>query len=825
MDDRPGMDTLVPHSTKSLQAMIRTTSSALLITLVVHSASSQEQFAPARTGFVENKGQLMDQNGQPNHHVRYLFRSPGLNVQVRRDGFSYDTWQASGAEEGVPLSRSPEGPLNEAEPAAFDFHRVDISFPGSSGAATLVPSRPGADHFNFYNAVSGQDGAIVVRHFEQVGLLDLYPGIDLVFHVNEAGEGRHVEYDFVVHPGADLSALRMRITGAPARINADGALQMSTAFGEVVEEVPMSWFELGKQRRKTAVDVFAVDGTTFGFRTADGSAPPTGATLVIDPVPSVNWSTMYGGESLDSFLDVVLEANNNTLVSGFTHSPAAIATAGAHLSTYAGGQDAMLVKFNSSGVRQWATYYGGTGSEAGTGVSVDASGNVFMCGGTASSIGIATAGAHKTTLSGARDGYLAKFNAAGVRQWCTYYGGSGVDNCVKVSCDGAGDPGICGGTESLTGIATAGAPDISYGGNGDAFIAKFNSNGVRQWGTYLGGSGEESSNNLSNDGTFFYLVGGTTSTSGIALGATHQTSKSGGLDAYLVKYTGLGAKAWATYYGGAGNDYGLGCLAEPQTGRIYICGSTTSSSGIASAGAHDATYNGPTAVDPFLAKINNTGAREWGTYYGGTSDDWFEDICIGYTGRIYVSGYTLSTTGIATNNTPQTTLTESTSAFLTRWSTTGSRNWGTYFNGSANWMYAKCAARSATVILAGDTRSQTITTPGCHQPDFGGGGFDAYVVSFNDPLFVMMETEDDAERPMLVVRSTDGALSVDPWSTAQGPAEIVVHDATGRMLGTWTWADPSTPLRIRAGNIQPGAYTMRATTAADQRSARFVVEQ
>ena len=62
--------------------------------------------------------------------------------------------------------------------------------------------------------------------------------------------------------------------------------------------------------------------------------------------------------------------------------------------------DAFLVKFNSSGVRQWGTYYGGTGRDIGYSCATDASGNVYSSWMTNSTTGIATTGAHQTTLEG-----------------------------------------------------------------------------------------------------------------------------------------------------------------------------------------------------------------------------------------------------------------------------------------------------------------------------------------------------------------------------------------------------------------------------------------
>jgi hypothetical protein len=92
-------------------------------------------------------------------------------------------------------------------------------------------------------------------------------------------------------------------------------------------------------------------------------------------------------------------------MSGNTQSSAGIATSGAHQTTL---NDAFLVSFNSSGVRQSGTYYGGIKNVC----TSDASGNVYMTGYTQSNSGIATAGAHQTANgnNGYNDAFLIKFN-------------------------------------------------------------------------------------------------------------------------------------------------------------------------------------------------------------------------------------------------------------------------------------------------------------------------------------------------------------------------------------------------------------------------------
>ena len=173
-------------------------------------------------------------------------------------------------------------------------------------------------------------------------------------------------------------------------------------------------------------------------------------------------------------LSCATDASGNVYLAGRTWSTTGIATTGAHQTTSGGSDDAFLVKFNSSGVRQWGTYYGGTRAEVGHSCATDASGNVYLAGITASTTGIATTGAHQTTSGGGSDDtFLVKFNSSGVRQWGTYYGGSGTEHGHSCATDASGNVFLAGYTQSTTGIATLGAHQTTFGGSNDAFLVKF----------------------------------------------------------------------------------------------------------------------------------------------------------------------------------------------------------------------------------------------------------------------------------------------------------------------------------------------------------------
>ena len=104
-----------------------------------------------------------------------------------------------------------------------------------------------------------------------------------------------------------------------------------------------------------------------------------------------------------------------------------------------------------------------------------------------------TPGCHQPTPSGNLEGFIAKFNTAGVRQWITYYGGAQTDKISSCASDLNGNIYVSGSTSTSSGTAIAssnGHQPLYGGGNSDAFLAKFDPSGARQWATYYGGSGD-----------------------------------------------------------------------------------------------------------------------------------------------------------------------------------------------------------------------------------------------------------------------------------------------------------------------------------------------
>jgi hypothetical protein len=379
------------------------------------------------------------------------------------------------------------------------------------------------------------------------------------------------------------------------------------------------------------------------------------------------WGTYYGGSRNEGASSVNNDDSGNVFVLGVTSSTSGIATAGAYQTSNAGSFDIFLAKFScSTGKRLWGTYYGGKNFEQGFGVSSDAMGNVYITGRTYSTSGIATAGSYKSTGGGAAyDAFLSKFSSSGKILWATYYGGSLDDAGFGLCCDDSGNVLITGYTGSTSGIASPGAYKVSLAGSNDAFLAKFSSSGKRVWATYYGGGSDEYGYSVCKDawGSVF-ITGYTLSTSGIATTGAYQTSNAGSSDAFLAKFNNLGSRLWSTYYGGSNEEYCRAVRTDASGNALLTGYSIYSTSGIATPGAYQTSNAG--SFDAFVARFSSSGKRLYATFYGGKGADRGFGECIDISGNVYITGYTYSTSGIATSGSYKTSLGGTTDAFLAK---------------------------------------------------------------------------------------------------------------------------------------------------------------
>ena len=552
--------------------------------------------------------------------------------------------------------------------------------------------------------------------YAKVAYDDVYPGIDVVYYGNQ----RQLEYDFILGPGADPQVITLDVEGADRlEIDKSGDLVMHVGSRRVLQRKPVIYQKVDGVRKEIPGSYVLTNTQQVGFQIAahDASQP-----LIIDPV--LVYSTYLGGANQDEGLGIALDAAGNAFVTGLTASSNFPTTVGAFRTTFSSGFDAFVTKVNATGsALLYSTYLGGSNNDEGLGIAVDAAGNAYVTGFTASTNFPTTVGAFRTTLAFV-DAFVTKLDPTGsVLVYSTYLGGSDRDEAFGIAVDAAGNAYVTGRTVSTDFPNTFGSRAASVG---DAFVTKVDPTGSHLvYSRYVGGNFSDEAYAIAVDvmGNA-YVTGFTASTNFPTTVGAFRTTQISTFDAFVTKLDPTGSVfVYSTYLGGNDNDHGNG-IAVDSAGNAYITGITNSTNFPTTVGAFRTIYGGG-IFDAFVTKLNPTGsALLYSTYLGGNSEDRGQGIAVDAMGNAYVTGFTSSTNFPTTVGAFRTTLSGSFDVFVTKFDSTGSVPvYSTYLGGSAGdqgFGIAVDAARNAYVT--GLTNSRDFpTTAGAFQTTNPGG--------------------------------------------------------------------------------------------------------
>ena len=704
-------------------------------------------------GFAENKGQVLNQNKQKNTEVKFLFHGNGINIQLKKNSFSYDTYEAEKSARNFNPFRIKNKLKKDS--TVFHFHRVDITFPGANPSPKIIAEESQEGYMNYYNAASALG---VVHQFGKIVYKNIYPCIDLVFENNIESDSNGIEYYFIIKPGGDARKIRIKYAGADTHIE-NHKIVIRLEKREIQESIPLSFLsdsisDVNDARKNTPV---AVTYKNFGKNTYGFTVPEYDKSkiLTVDPVPDLVWGTYYGGSLNDWAYAVAISADGTVVIGGSSDNDN-FATSGAYQTTLVGYGDALIGKYTSDGNLIWMTYYGGESEEEALGICTDKSGNIYAVGLTQSQTGIATPGAFQPLGSGT-DGFLAKFDASGKRTWSTFYGGSSVEQLQAVKADKSGNVFVAGWTMSADGIASPGCFQPAYGSDGDiqdqsdGCLARFDKDGNRIWSTYFGSTRSDGFFALDIDASGnLYAAGVSNSATNIATPSAFQTTLAGTSDAaLLVKFDTNGKRLWSTYYGGSTHSDQAQAVTCDNQNNVIIGGIAGSSTGIATSGTYQPAYGGELR-DGFVAKFSSSGIRAWGTYYGGNGQDIIFGLASDANNNILLSGSTFSADKIASGGSYQTTGPSGNEcSFLAKLSPSGNRIWGTYYGygglNSGEAFGIACDAKG-NVFVCGETMANTnVATCNAFQKTWGGNG-DIFLGMFSEtivPLLVSVTITSD----------------------------------------------------------------------------------
>ena len=378
-------------------------------------------------------------------------------------------------------------------------------------------------------------------------------------------------------------------------------------------------------------NVYVAGGTNGGL---DGNTNAGNTDLFVVKYSSSGtkqWTKQLGSSSRDSANGVATDSSGNVYVTGMTNG-------GLDGCKNAGIEDLFVVKYNSSGTKQWTNQLGSSSRDSANGVATDSSGNVYVTGTT-------YGGLDGNTSAGKADLFVVKYYSSGTKQWTKQNGTDRYDEARGVATDSSGNVYVTGYTEGgLDGNTSAGRSDL--------FVVKYNSSGTKQWTNQLGTWDSDFANGVATDSSGNVYVTGSTYRN------LDGNTSAGNADLFVVKYNSSGTKQWTKQLGSSSDDYANGIVTD-SSGSVYISGTTY--------GGLDGNTSAGNA-DLFVVKYNSSGTKQWTKQLGTSSTDTANGVATDSSGNVYVAGGTYGgldgNTGSGVND-----------LFVVKYNSSGTKQW------------------------------------------------------------------------------------------------------------------------------------------------------
>lgn len=541
-------------------------------------------------------------------------------------------------------------------------------------------SEPAGETVYHFYTAAHPEGLKNRKRYRKITVQHVYPGVDWELEFSADG----FKQSFRLAPFADPALIRMQYNGLKKlHLDQQGNLVLQSKLGTVTEQAPVSY-----QNGRSVPTRFNREKNTISYITGKYD---TTRELLIDPL--LTWGTLYAGNHNDGFRNIFTDNSGNLFVCGYT-------------------QSTVFPVFNAG------TYY-------------------------------------SASMSGLLEGILLKFDASHQLLWATYAGGSGIDNLADLVTDNAGNLFVCGNTDSPN-FPTLNAGTFysgTSGGMGDGVLLKFDNAGNMLWSTYVGGSGNDLLQSVAITPANGIVLNGYAMSSNFPLlnpggGAYFSTGVSvpAFADAVILSFSNNGTLLWSTYFGGNEIDFGYGITTD-AAGKIFLTGTTRSSNlPVLNAGTYfDNSYNSVFPLfDLYIAAFSPTFVQQWGTYWGGTGNEWgFTGIATDGSGNVYVAGTTESANMPVLNGGGyfDGTLGGTSDGVISRFDNSGNLIWSTFVGGSLDeptGFMTNIAVTNCDAVVTGfeivRSADFPVIDPGCgsySDNTFGGGVNDAAVVMMN----------------------------------------------------------------------------------------------
>jgi hypothetical protein len=533
---------------------------------------------------------------------------------------------------------------------AVGSHRVGITLLHGNPAPHLEALDPQPTRTD-YLIGSRSQWHTGIPTFARVRYDAVYPGVDLVYY----GSQSQLEYDFVLSPGADPDAIRIRFSGADRiRVNAAGDLVIAAAGSEIVQRRPLVYQRDAQGgRREVATAYRLLDRNTVGFRVAGYDRA---RQLIIDPV--LTYCTYMGGSGTDQ-INAVKYHNGMLYLAGQTDTSDQPPVYGAWSNNLQGQTNITLAIVDTTKSPSFPVVYfayiGGQSVDIPLAMDVDKNGVAYLTGSTTSTNFPMAGNAFQTTGAGAHTASFVSVvdpsqyggNSLVFSSFLSGTTGTDVGNGIAAGSNGLIY--VIGTARSTDFPVTANAYQAVLWGTQDTFLCQIDpSAGSLLYATYLGGEDEDDGRAILVDSSgLVYFAASTLSQEFPMAGQQYRGVPAGASDVIVgvmdMSQSGTASLVYATYFGGSGNEEVRG-MAFDAKGNVVITGYTLSSDFPVTAKAVQSNYagNGDAFVAVFDPAITYTGGLLYSTYLGGASGDVGYGVAADTSNNLYVTGYTLS---------------------------------------------------------------------------------------------------------------------------------------------------------------------------------------
>lgn len=254
----------------------------------------------------------------------------------------------------------------------------------------------------------------------------------------------------------------------------------------------------------------------------------------------------------------------------------------------------------------YSTFLGGSGPDSLAAIAIDSAGSFYVTGATSSPNFRTSANAPQKNLAGNSDIFATKFSNNWSLIYSTFYGGTGTDAGTSIAVDSKGVVIVGGTTTngSFPVTSATSLQDSYSGGNTDGVFFSLDEAGSKvRFASFFGGNRQEENLKVAiyPDGSLLFAQ--TTDSNNFPVTPDAFRRSSGGRDILVIKIPAdLSTLSYSTYFGGANNDF-LNALHLDAAGNIYLSGTTDSQFFPVTRSAFQPITQGGT--DGFVLKIGN----------------------------------------------------------------------------------------------------------------------------------------------------------------------------------------------------------------------------